>query len=251
MLKDGTLESPLRRDRLYEQVADRVQALMFDEPLSPGDRLPSERELAERMGVSRTVVREATRVLSVRGLVEIKAGSGTYVKELTSGVASSHIGMLLNTRHRPERAFEDLARVRSALEVEIAAVAAENADTEDIAAMEDVIGLMDADIVGIEEFVEYDVGFHNALVAATKNEVFALMLAPITDLLADLRRELYEYDAEASKIGALRHHRLILARVGEGDVDGARNAMRDHLGQAANLRTARRIHDKSGGHRIE
>ena len=251
MLKDGTLVSPLRRDRLYEQVADRVQALMFDEPLSPGDRLPSERELAERMGVSRTVVREATRVLSARGLVEIKAGSGTYVKELTSGVASSHIGMLLNRRYRPERAFEDLERVRSALEVEIAAVAAENADTESIAAMEDMIELMDVDIISIEEFVEYDVGFHDALVAATKNEVFALMLAPITDLLADLRRELYEYDAEASKNGALKHHRLILARVTEGDVDGARNAMRDHLGQAANLRSARQIYEISGGQRPE
>ena len=251
MRKDGTLDSPLRRDHLYEQVADRLQALMFDEPLLPGERIPSERDLAERMGVSRTVIREATRVLNERGLVEIKPGSGTYVKELTSGVASSHIGMLLNARQGPERAFEDLARVRSALEVEIAALAAENADADDLVAMEVVIEQMSGDISDTEHFIELDVGFHAALVTATKNEVFALMLAPITDLLVELRRELYRYDAEASIHGALTHHRRILDRVAQGDVDGARDAMRNHLDQAANLQHARQIHEISGGHPVE
>ncbi len=242
MNRDGTLESPLRRDRLYEQVADRLQALILDESLLAGEQLPSERELADRMGVSRTVIREATRVLSVRGLVEVKAGSGTYVKELTSSVASSHIGMLLQARQAPERDFDDLARVRSALEVEIAALAAENAEAQDIAEMEAVIELMAGEIASTEEFVEYDVGFHTALVVATKNEVFALMLAPITDLLVELRRELYRYDSAASVHGALTHHRRILAAVKAGDADGARNAMRNHLDQAGNLEHARQIH---------
>ena len=72
----------LRRDKLYQQVADRIQQLIAEDALRPGDKLPGERELAERMGVSRTVVREAIRALSVRGLVKVKPGCGTYVQEV-------------------------------------------------------------------------------------------------------------------------------------------------------------------------
>ena len=69
----------LQRDKLYKQVADKIQDLIAAESLRPGDKLPGERELADRMGVSRTVVREAIRVLGVRGLVRVKSGCGTYV----------------------------------------------------------------------------------------------------------------------------------------------------------------------------
>ena len=70
----GLFNFSLQRDRLYTQVADQIEQLIADESLRPGDKLPGEREMADRMGVSRTVVREAIRVLGDRGLVVVKTG---------------------------------------------------------------------------------------------------------------------------------------------------------------------------------
>ena len=88
---DERFDFSLRRDKLYQQVADQIQELILTDSLRPGDRLPAERELAERMGVSRTVVREAFRVLCDRGLVKVKSGCGTYVQELSHKDAAASI----------------------------------------------------------------------------------------------------------------------------------------------------------------
>jgi GntR family transcriptional repressor for pyruvate dehydrogenase complex len=104
-----------QRDRLYEQVADRIQLLNSGDSLRPGDRLSGERELAERMGVSRTIVREAVRVLNDRG--PMKAGCGTYVQELCSRDAASHIELFLKLRQAP-KPFQDIHEICRVIEVE-------------------------------------------------------------------------------------------------------------------------------------
>ena len=108
---------PLKRDKLYKQVADRIQHLITADSLRPGDKLPGERELAEQMGVSRTVIREAIRVLSDRGLVHVKSGCGTYVRELSHKDAAASFErhrrwVTASSRHRRSYAACLLSFVR-------------------------------------------------------------------------------------------------------------------------------------------
>ena len=221
----------VRRDRLYEQIADRILELIIDESVSPGDRLPSERELAQRLGVSRPVIREAVAALGVRGVLSVRPGSGTYIRQLTPRDASSPIELLLRLR-REQNSFDDLHEVRQALEVQIAGLAAERADADDVAALQEAIdGMADAG-ESADLFIQHDLSFHDALARATKNELFLLLLAPITDLLWDFRLVAFHHDPDESLYGGLRHHRQILEYVRHRDVNGARSAMSHHLGQA-------------------
>ena len=121
--------APIQQSRLHEMVAERIRSMIVSESLHPGDRLPSERDLSERLGVSRVVIREATRVLDAQGLVEVKPGSGTYVKELTPGHVSDSIGLFLRLR-QSEQPYRDLIEVRRTLEIDIAGLAAERAEQE-------------------------------------------------------------------------------------------------------------------------
>jgi GntR family transcriptional repressor for pyruvate dehydrogenase complex len=233
---------PIRRDSLHEQVADRIQGLVIDESLRPGDRLPGERDLAERVGVSRTVVREAIHLLRVRGLVEVRPGSGTYIRELSLNDAAAPIGLLLKLRQVSDR-YADLHEIRGTLEVDIASLAAERATDEDIAALEAAIEGMAAHPKDADQFTRYDLAFHEALAAATQNDLYSVLLTPITDLLLEFRLAAYGHDAQGSIEGALTYHGQILNRIKARDPKGARQAMRDHLRQARSLMEAARQED--------
>lgn len=234
---DNRFDFPLKRDRLYEQVADQIERLIVGESFRPDDKLPSERNLAERLGVSRTVIREATRVLSVRGLVVVKPGSGTYIQELSPSNAAAPIGLFLKLRHSAN-SFQNLSEIRFTLEVDIAGLAAERATEEDIVAMETAVTEMAGHIADAQHFVQYDLAFHSALATATHNDLYSVLLIPITDLLLDFRLTAYQYDAQSSIEGGLTYHRRILDHIKARDVAGARQAMREHLGQAQSLFTA-------------
>ena len=231
---DNKFDFSLRRDRLYEQVADQIERLIIEEAFHPNDKLPSERNLAERLGVSRTVIREATRVLNVRGLVEVRAGSGTYVQELSPSSAAAPIGLFLKLQ-RSANTFQNLNEIRFTLEVDIAGLAAERVAAKDIAAMEAAIEGMATHVENAEQFVHYDLAFHTALATATYNDLYTILLTPITDLLLDFRLTAYHYDARSSIEGGLTHHRLILEQVKARRADSARQAMRVHLHQAQSL----------------
>lgn len=240
----GVFGSPLQQTRLYEQVSERIRNLIIDEALRPAERLPSERDLAAQLGVSRIVIREALKYLSAQGLVEVKQGSGTYVKRLSSEHVIDSIGLYLRFR-RSDKAFANLLEVRRSLEVDIAALAAERATEEDLAAMQAAIEQMAAHVGDPEQFAKHDLVFHSALAAATGNEIYGLLLIPITDLLLDFRIAAYLYDTEEAIQGGLTHHRKVLEQVKAGDSDGAREAMNDHLEQAQNLFEKAHEHDNS------
>jgi len=234
-----TFDFPIHRDSLHEQVADRIQGLIVDESLHPGDRLPGERDLAERVGVSRTVIREAIHVLRVRGLVEVRPGSGTYIRELSPNDAAAPIGLLLKLRQVSDR-YDDLHEIRRTLEVDIAGLAAERATEKDIAALEEAIKGMAAHPEHADQFTRCDLAFHEALAAATHNDLYTVLLTPITDLLLEFRLTAYTHDPQGSIEGALTYHRRILSQIKNRDPQGARQAMRDHLRQASSLMEAAR-----------
>jgi GntR family transcriptional repressor for pyruvate dehydrogenase complex len=185
--------------------------------------------LAAQFAVSRTVVREASRALAAKGLIEVKAGSGVVARTPTFEHASQSISLfLLGDRAEIDR--RKVIEVRGALEVDIAGLAAERRTAENIAEMD---GIM-ADTRGIRErwerFVEWDLSFHAALARATQNELFSLLLDSLGGVLRRVRE--IGFDARVGPPNAIKHHGAILAQVKAGDAERARDAMRDHLREA-------------------
>ena len=222
----------LKRDKLYKQVADQIQELILDDSIHAGDKLPGERELAEQMGVSRTVIREAIRVLSDRGLVHVKSGCGTYVRELSVKDAAASIELFLKLKQSPQ-SFQDVSEVRRMIEVEAAGLAAKRATPHDIAKIQEALEGMRSAGSEPEQYTEYDVAFHTAIAQATHNELIAVLLGPISDLLAEMVR--VSLDAPNAADEGLAHHHHILERIQARDREGAQEAMRAHIEHAQAL----------------
>jgi GntR family transcriptional repressor for pyruvate dehydrogenase complex len=213
-------------------VADQLQELIVAESLLPGDKLPGERELAEQMGVSRSVIREAIRVLSDRGLVRVKSGCGTYVQQFSHKDAAASIELFLKLKHSP-RALKDVYEVRRMIEVEAAGLAAERASPEDLRAMGDAVAGMAAHQGDVEAYTRHDVAFHSAVAAATHNDLLAVLLIPFTELLAKMVRT--SLDATGAAEDGLAHHRSILKALQTKDRKEARQAMLRHIERAQEL----------------
>lgn len=221
-----------KRESLHKQVADQLQELIVAESLLPGERLPGERELAARMGVSRTVIREAIRVLSDRGLVHVKSGCGTYVQEFSHKDAAASIELFLKLKYS-SHTFRDVYEVRRMIEVEAAALAAQRAEREDYRAMECAIAGMEASADDPEAYTRQDVAFHTAVVAATHNDLLAVLSNPVSDLLTEVVRVSLRIP-DAVEHG-LAYHRRILGAIRSRDPEQARQAMLEHVMYAHDL----------------
>ena len=193
--------------------------------LEPGERLPPERELCERLGVSRTVVREALNLLEARGLISIEHGRGAVVSGGNTDAVRDALEVVL--RVRPKVLWE-LLEMRAILEVGISGLAAERATEEDTDAMRVQLERMAALIDVPEGYVDADVEFHALLARAARNGVLLTMLEPIVDLLRASRR-VSASRRPGSALRALGEHEEILRRVEAGDAEGARREMRAHL----------------------
>jgi GntR family transcriptional repressor for pyruvate dehydrogenase complex len=214
-----------RASGLTEQTELQLEGLILDKSLRPGDRLPSERELGEKLGVSKTVVREAVRSLAARGLVEVRAGSGTYVRQFDQDVMSRPMNLLLRAG---DFKVEHVHEVRQVLEVNLAGFAAERAQENDIENMQETIRRLESPQLSATEFAEADVAFHQALAAAAGNPLFSVLANAINDVMIDVRLRAYAHNS-ASVERALYYHTRILDRIGDRDVAGARQAMEEHI----------------------
>lgn len=225
-----------REATLAERVTEQMKQLIVSGQLQAGDRMPPERELARQFGVSRTVVREAVRSLMAQGLVEVHAGSGSVVRNLSAGAVAESMALFLQVG-RQGFDYGKLLEVRRLLEVEIAGLAAERRTVEDLAAMAAV--LQETPHVGgnCDGWLKNDMAFHALLAQATKNELFSLLLDSIADIMISVRR--LSFDVVGASGRTLKCHSAILEQVERGDPVGARAAMRDHLVEAeATMRAA-------------
>src|SRR5215218_7046727 len=213
-----------RRTRLRDRAADQLLEMVISDGLEPGERLPPERELCALLGVSRTVVREALNLLEARGLISIEHGRGAVVSGGSARAVRDTLGLLL--RVQPKTLWE-LLEIRRILEVEVAGLAAERAEEDDVREMRGQLDRMATLIDASEGYVDADVEFHALLARSTRNGVLLTMLDPVVELLRASR------EVSASRPGsarrALREHEEILACVVAGDADGARRRMRAHL----------------------
>jgi GntR family transcriptional repressor for pyruvate dehydrogenase complex len=218
-------QAVIRQQNLSDQVAEQMQELIVSGQLQPGERLPSERELADRFGVSRTVIREAVRSLTAKGLIEVQSGSGMVISIPKVSSIAEHLGLLLRLNSEGDP-LEYIFDVRFVLEVEIAGRAARQATPENIHDLETILENMAAQMKNVEEAARLDVEFHATLAKATQNPLFSILLDSVAEIMLEVRRMGMLLDHERS---VLRQHHRILDRVKAEDVEGARQAMSDHL----------------------
>lgn len=219
--------STIHSSRLYEQIIEQIQNLVMDGALRPGDKLPSERELAEQFGVSRTAVREAVKALREKGLVEIQPGRGTFITNSISEVMRDSLDLIV--RVGLSNGVLNLNEVRTLLEPGIAALAAERRTETDLDILEEDIAAMDAAMHDADVFAEADLEFHLALASATQNPLIPILLDPIVDLLREHRKRIFLVEGGPQR--GQYHHRRIFAAVKQHDTAAAREAMCDHLKQ--------------------
>jgi GntR family transcriptional regulator, transcriptional repressor for pyruvate dehydrogenase complex len=220
-------KSVVRETTLTERAQRQVEELILNGMLKAGDRLPSERALTQKLGVSKTVVREAIRSLAAKGLVEVRPGSGMYVLGLGSDLMKDPMNLLLRSRHlKPEDIFE----VREALEVKIAGLAAERAEANDLKEMEETIRALKMGKLTPIEYAELDVAFHKRLARASGNPLFSALVNTINDVMVEVRLRSISVLGETKFIAdAIEQHSRIFERVKARDVEGARRAMEVHL----------------------
>ena len=210
---------------LTERTLQQFKEMLLSGELRPGQRLPPEKELGERLGVSRGSLRETVKALEMIRVLDVRRGDGTYVTELQAQELGEAIGYVLEL-HQSAATLEIL-EVRSVLEVEIAARSCGRIPAEALAAMQRDID--DVDASSIESLVEHDFRFHSTIAAYCGNDYLTSLLAGVSPRTARVRTWRGLEDADAIP-RTLREHQSILDALGRGDVLGAQAAMRMHLG---------------------
>jgi GntR family transcriptional repressor for pyruvate dehydrogenase complex len=221
------LQEVARPLRLSETVIRALQELIRDGTFRPGDRLPTERALAERFGVSRAVVREAVACLKADGYVVTRQGAGAYVAarpELLSFKLAPH--------DQPD--LQELGHVfelRLSVESTAAELAALRRTSQDIEKIAGPLAAMDRALAGQGNGSEADNAFHRAIAAAAHNPYLERLVALIGHPFADSRRPTWS-EASLAQAAQAEHRRLFQA-IAAGDPDAAREAARAHLVSAA------------------
>jgi GntR family transcriptional repressor for pyruvate dehydrogenase complex len=218
-----------RERRLSDKVADMMLETILSDRLKVGDRLPSERELGEQFGVSRTVVREAVRALVTKGVIDVRSGSGLRVAAVDANAVSESMSLFLRGSTLD---FEKVHEVRTVLEVHLGGLAAERATDEDVAQLREIHERMQRETSDVEAAARDDLEFHRAIARATHNELFLLLMDSIGSSLIDIRRENL---GSGSAPMTLSQHEAILELIASHDAEGARTAMRAHLDGVASF----------------
>lgn len=218
--------TPVHSARLYEKIVEQIETQILKGKLHYGDRLPTERELAEHFHVSRTAVREAVKALREKGLVQGHPGRGTFITDGTARAMRHSLGWMM--KMGAAHGAANLTEAREILEPEIAALAAKRATPPQIAALRDAIAAMDTVLNDVDAFVEGDLNFHLALAQSTQNSLIPTLLDPIVDLLREERKSTF---ARGGAVHGQHYHKKILDAIIRRDAEAARVAMRAHLRQ--------------------
>lgn len=212
------------RSTLPEEVANRLLTLIRERELRPGTKLPAERSLAGMMDVSRPVVREALRALSLMRVVDIRQGDGTYVTSLEPRQLIAHLDFVFA---KDSVALAQLLEARRVVEVGNARLAAFRITESEIAALGDLVASLAGCIDDPDRFSELDIALHEAVCAAANN----FLLAQFMNIVSTLGKVSRERTGGLRTVreAALRDHRRILDALRAHDPDAAQRAMLEHL----------------------
>jgi GntR family transcriptional regulator, transcriptional repressor for pyruvate dehydrogenase complex len=218
---------PVTRPRLYEQVAQQILDWVRESGLQVGDRLPPERELATRLGVSRATVSQALVAMEVVGVVAVRHGDGAVLVE------SSGTSKVVEALRRHAQRLPDIIEAREALESKLAGLAAVRRTEEDLTRIDEALAVMADDIEAGGRGVEGDELFHAAVTAAGHSALLQRLMGEISDLVRETRIEsLSQPDRPAESLAG---HRRIAAAIRDRDAAGAAAAMSDHVERVSDV----------------
>lgn len=221
---------PIKTRKIYEEIVEQIRHLVTEGQLQPGDRLPSERELAEHLQVSRASVREALSALEMMGLLEVRSGEGTYIRQVNIESVVAPLAWVLSME---KDTVLQLLEVRKILEVQAVSLAAQRADEEDLTEMAEALEAMKADLQINALGDSTDHRFHYAIARATHNQILIHIIDTISDTmkhsLQTIRATLFQGDIPER---LYREHYSIYEAVKQHDVVSASERMLMHLSRA-------------------
>ncbi|MCC8060638.1 MAG: FadR family transcriptional regulator [Clostridiales bacterium] len=212
----------MEKQTLGETASQKLMEMIQEKGYEPGDKLPTETELTEYLGVGRNTVREALRLLMSRNIVTVRQGSGTFVSE-KNGVADDPLGFSMIDDRR--KLTEDLIQVRIMLEPPIAGLAAQNAEAEDIVKLKQILEEMEALILARDDYTEKDSQFHTQIARCSHNLVMANLMPVIEDGVRVFAHSVRETEYNQT----LLSHRQIFEAICAGRPLDAQQAMYFHL----------------------
>ncbi len=225
----------IKPKKIYEEVAEAILHMIQTGQLKPGDKLDSVQQLAENFQVGRAAIREALTALRAMGLIEMKQGEGTYVREFDPAMLSFPISaaVLMNKED-----VAHLLEVRKLLEVGAAGVAARKRMEEDLRAMQSALTQM-RKAIGDEELGEKaDFLFHMAIAAATKNPLLVSLMNNVSGMMMETMREtrrIWLFAKQATTEQLLEDHIAIFEAIRDQHVELAQERMKEHLGHVENV----------------
>jgi len=220
----------VRKTRVSEGIIEQVRDLITSGRLRPGDRLPSERELAQALSVSRSAVREAIRAMESLGLIEARAGEGTFV---ATSAANPKGDAITNTLFQTWDTQHKLFEVRRVIEPDLAALAARRATADQMEKLRAILEKQAAQVRQGGTGVEQDATFHYGIAEATGNEVLVRIVDNLMGLLSKTREASLQDDERRTR--SLKQHRAILRAIEARDPRAAERRMRDHIQEVEEL----------------
>lgn len=216
-----------RREPPGAELTRKMLDYLLSGALEPGQRIPSERQLAEALSVGRAAVRETIKSLVLLGLLDQRQGDGTYLSKSSSDLLPKVIewGLLLG-----ERRVADLVETRHHVEIVLAGLAAERRSEADVAALRELVEQMRAAGGDLDRYVELDIAFHLRIAAASGNAVLSGVLENVQALLRVWAARVIGAAGETET--SLARHVPVLEAIERRDVEGARAAMTAHMERA-------------------
>lgn len=218
----------VERGRLSERIVAQVERMLRDQVLEPGDRLPSEREMAQLLGVSRPSLREAVRTLQARGRLVVKHGQGVFVAQPASETE------LRAALHQAELSLAELFAMREVLEVPAATWAADRMTPDELTELRELLDRLDtgfdSDPIDFEQLAGLDAAFHLAIAAAAGNRFLQQTSHVLHDMLLSGMETTLLIPGRREK--SKREHEKILTALASGDGTAAGKAARAHIRSA-------------------
>ncbi|KLU63792.1 HTH-type transcriptional regulator LutR [Desulfosporosinus acididurans] len=219
--------------RTYQEVLKQINNLIIEGKLSPGDRLMGEREMAGELGVSRTTLREALRTMELLGLVEIKPGGGTFIRDVQLDYVINPLALALSVE--PTR-LDELWEIRITLEAECARLAAERASEESLRWIAHALKDMQIEHHDLDAYAKADMRFHYMVAQASQNTLMNRLLQTLVVHIFELikRTGPLRFSHDIGGLRTVREHVAIYEAISRHDSGEAQNLMRKHLEEARN-----------------
>jgi GntR family transcriptional repressor for pyruvate dehydrogenase complex len=218
------------RSSIHDEVAQAIKHIIVESDLQPGDKLPSQTELAARLQVGSRSVREATKALEARGILEIHHGKGVFLKSTNLDYFMKALGdSLMFNPSQSRRALLELTYVRTIIESNVIHDLASRPDAESVKRLVDILGHMERAIEAgnVEEYNQLDIKFHKTVVGSSRNEILNSLYKYLSNLLSASVSSTAL--VEGSLADGLQEHRQMVKALVDRDPEQAKAAMSRHI----------------------